>query len=200
MIKPFLSTHNLEIVAALAGLINIYLAARANIWNWFFGIITTSLYLIIFFHVKLYADMSLQLIFLCLQFYGLHQWLYGGKMHGALSVTKASPTILLLAGGLTTILFISIAFILRTYTDSTTILIDAFTTALSLVAQWMMSKKWLENWWFWMLVDVISIKMYIVKSLYLTSVLYAIFFMLCVLGYFTWKNKLIRVNTDINPS
>ncbi len=179
-----------EIIATITGFLNIYLAARANIWNWFFGIITVSLYAIIFFEVKLYADMGLQLVFFCLQFYGIYQWLYGGAQHHARTVQRANKIILLIAFVATLILFGSIAFILQRYTDSTTVYIDAFTTALSLVAQWMMSKKWLEHWWLWMVVDVISISMYLNKSLYFTSGLYAAYFFLCVVGYVTWKKLL----------
>ena len=186
----FLTSHGLEILATISGLLNIYLAARANIWNWLFGIITVSLYLVIFLNVKLYADMSLQLIFFSLQFYGLYEWLYGGVRHTALSITRATTAIFLIAFSATILLYLSISFILQHYTDSTTVSIDAFTTALSLVAQWMMSKKWLEHWLLWMLVDIISIDMYFNKSLYFTSGLYAIFFILCVLGYYTWKNQL----------
>lgn len=184
--------HNLEIPATIAGLINVYLAARTNIWNWLFGIITVTLYMLIFYQVKLYADMSLQFIFLILQFYGWYQWLYGGNNHSELSVQKASFSIYMLAMLLTFVLFSIIAFVLHRYTDSTTVIIDAFTTAMSLVAQWMMSKKWIENWWLWMLVDVISIKMYIFKHLYLTSGLYTVFFIICCMGYVTWRKQLIN--------
>lgn len=184
--------HYLETPATIAGLINVYLAARTNIWNWLFGIITVTLYMLIFYQVKLYADMSLQLIFLTLQFYGWYQWLYGGNNHSELNVRKASLSIYLIATISTLILFGLIAFVLQHYTDSTTVYIDAFTTAMSLVAQWMMSKKWIENWWLWMLVDVISIKMYIFKHLYLTSGLYAVFFIICCMGYVTWRRQLIN--------
>ncbi len=183
--------HYLEAPATIAGLINVYLAARANIWNWLFGIITVTLYMLIFYQVKLYADMSLQFIFLILQFYGCYQWLYGGKNHAELDVQRASYSIYLFALSLTLILFAFIAFILHTYTDSTTVIIDAITTAMSLVAQWMMSKKWVENWWLWILVDVISIKMYLFKLLYLTSGLYAVFFIICCMGYMTWRKQLM---------
>lgn len=194
--KNYLLNHGLEIIAVMAGLLNVYLAARASLWNWFFGIITVSLYAIIFFHSKLYADMSLQFIFLALQFYGWYQWLHGGNHHAALEVRKADNKIYLTALIATLTLYTVIAYVLKNYTDSTTIAIDSFTTALSLVAQWMMSKKWIENWWLWMLVDVISIRMYLIKHLYFTTGLYALFFIICMLGYFTWRRYLPAVNND----
>lgn len=191
MIFQFFSAHILEILATLTGLFNVYLAARANIWNWLFGMISVSLYLVIFLKVKLYADMSLQLIFFILQFYGLYQWLYGGVEHSSLLIRKASRGVLLAAVIITFCLFFGIAFILQHYTDSTTIYTDAFITALSLVAQWMMSKKWIEHWWLWIIVDLISIEMYFNKNLYFTSGLYVVFCMLGLFGYYCWKKDLV---------
>lgn len=188
----FFSQHLLEILATLSGLLNIYLAVRTSLWNWFFGMITVSLYFIIFYQVKLYADMSLQCVFFLMQFYGLYQWLYGGRGHTALSVDRASLSDWINALFANAILFVNIAFILWRYTDSTTIYIDALTTALSLVAQWMMSKKWIENWWLWILVNIISINMYVIKGLYFTSGLYAIFIFLNVLGFRAWKLQLVH--------
>ncbi len=196
--KNFLINHGLEMTAVVAGLLNVYLAARANMWNWFFGIITVSLYVIIFFHAQLYADMSLQFIFLALQFYGWYQWLHGGINHSALDVRKADGKIYIAALLTTLILFISISYVLKNYTDSTTVYIDAFTTALSLVAQWMMSKKWIENWLLWMLVDIISIRMYLIKHLYFTTGLYTVFFLICAMGYYTWRKPLNSFQASIN--
>lgn len=180
----------LETPAVIFGLLNIYLAARANILNWLFGIFSICLYIVIFFQVKLYADMSLNVIFLLLQFYGWYEWLHGGEKRSELRVTHATKQVHGIAILATGILFVVVAYILQHYTDSTTVYFDSFTTALSLVAQWMMTRKWLENWWLWIVVDVISVKMYLIKHLYLTAGLYAVFLFLCVMGYFTWKKSL----------
>lgn len=186
----FLSPHLLEILAVAFGLMNIYLAARANILNWLFGILTVSLYFIIFFQAKLYADMSLQVVFLILQFYGWYQWLFGSETHSKLPIKKTPFVIYLSATTAILFLFGLIAMMLFRYTDSTTVYLDAFITAASLVAQWMMTKKWLEHWFLWMVVDAVSIKMYLLKDLYFTSGLYGIFFLLCVYGYFHWKKQI----------
>lgn len=191
MISQFLTSHTLELIAASAGFINIYLVARNNIWNWLFGIINVSLYAIIFFHTKLYADMGLQLVFLVLQFYGLYQWRYGGKHHAKRSITQAPNTILLSAFFITVFLFLSIVFLLEHYTDSTTVYADAFITSCSLTAQWMMSKKWLEHWALWIVINLISIGLYFYKNLYFTSGLYVIFLYFCVMGYRIWHKELL---------
>jgi nicotinamide mononucleotide transporter len=179
----------LEPIATATLLINVYLAARANIFNFLFGAIGVSLYFLIFYQVKLYADMSLQLVYLSLQFYGCYQWLYGSAKHDALTISKANKNIWCITAIATIVLFFGLVYLLSHYTDSTTVQIDALTTALSLTAQWMMNKKYLENWWLWMVVDAISIKMYLFKGLYLTSGLYAVFFIICCMGYIHWQTQ-----------
>jgi len=183
----YLLKHYLEITAVLTGLLNVFLAGRASLWNYFFGAISVSLYLFIFYQAKLYADMSLQLIFLNFQFYGWYQWRYGSASHHERAITRLPRIYWLGVITSTLLLYAVLAWVLDHYTDSTTVALDAFTTALSLVAQTMMSKKWLEHWWLWMLVDAIAIPMYLLKSLYLTAGLYSLFFLLCLMGYLRWR-------------
>ncbi len=188
----------LEITATVSGFLGAFLAVRANIWNWFFGILTVSLHFFLFFRVKLYADMGLQLIYFGYQFYGLYQWLYGNENKTALTIRNLTPMLLYRVLFINFMLFFLLSFILYYYTDSTTIYIDSFTTAVSLIAQWMMCKKYLENWWSWMLVNIISVDMYINKHLYFTAILFSVLFILCIFGYCTWRKKFleIKINTQ----
>ena len=179
--------HYLEVPATIAGLLNVYLGARGSIWNWFFGVLTVTIYGVVFYQAKLYGDMSLQAVYFIFQIYGWYEWRYCNGGSVKLKIThvdkKLYSVLTLVTAGLTA-LFI---FLLSHYTDSTTPVIDGFTTALSLVAQWMMCKKWIENWWLWMVVDAVSIYMYAYKQLYLTSGLYLVFFAICCLGYVAWN-------------
>lgn len=188
---------NLEIPAVIFGLLNVYLAARGSILNWLFGVLTVSLYVVIFLHAKLYANVGLQCIFLMMQFYGYYSWQRTDAEHHYLKIKKADKTHLFFASIIAILLFAILSFLLQRYTDSTTIYLDAFTAALSLVAQWMLSQKWLENWLLWIIVDVVAINMYLVKHLYLTSLLYGLFFAISLMGYITWQRnyrKSISVN------
>lgn len=182
----------IEALAFISGLINIYLLTRCSLWNWLFGIITVSLYAIIFFNTHLYADMSLQGVFLIFQFYGLYHWYYGNrdkkKPIGIKIMMSYSTGLSLFLAAI--VLFTSISFILKHHTDSTTIYADAMITTLSLIAQWMMSKKYLYHWVLWIVIDLISIGLYISKTLYLTALLYSIFMALCIRGYYQWKETL----------
>ena len=184
----------IEMFAFLSGILSVYLLTRCSLWNWFFGIITVSLYAIIFFNAKLYADMSLQGIFLFFQFYGLYQWCYSHpeKKPIVMQMIDYSTGFFLFLIAL--VLFSMISFILKHHTDSTTVFADAMVTTLSLIAQWMMSKKYLHHWILWIIIDLISIGLYLYKTLYLTALLYLLFMTLCIKGYYQWReayNKLV---------
>jgi nicotinamide mononucleotide transporter len=182
----------LEVFAFISGIVNIYLLTRCSLWNWFFGVITVSLYAIIFFNTKLYADMSLQGIFLFFQFYGLYQWCYGTHEKQLIGIQVINYSTCLSLILTTVILFVGISFFLRHNSDSTTVYADATITALSLIAQWMMSKKYLHHWILWIIIDVFSIGLYINKTLYLTALLYFVFMLLCIKGFFEWKGTLSK--------
>ncbi len=190
----------LEIVAFLSGIIGVYLLTRCSLWNWFFGIITVSLYAIIFFNTKLYADMGLQGVFLFFQFYGLYQWCYGHREKKPITMQIIDYSTCFFLVLIVIILFSVISFILKHNTDSTTVFADALVTALSLIAQWMMSKKYLHHWILWIIIDLISIGLYITKTLYLTALLYSLFMMLCIKGYYQWRvvyNKSVWTNQSL---
>jgi nicotinamide mononucleotide transporter len=178
-----------ELIAASTSLACVYLGVRANIWNFIFGIISVTLYMIIFYQVRLYADMSLQLVYLILQFTGWYEWLYGNKNRTPLKIRSASYKVLIIATISTAMLFYVSYFILKNYTNSNTIYIDAFTTALSVVGQLMMNRKWVEGWLFFFVADVVSIKMYTFKHLYYTAGLFGIFTVLALMGYIHWRKR-----------
>ena len=178
-----------EFTAASTGLACVYLGVRANIWNFLFGVISVTLYMIIFFQVRLYADMSLQIFYLVLQFTGWYGWLYGNNNRTPRKIANASINILLLSSLATIILFYLSYFILKNYTNSNTYFIDAITTALCVVGQIMMNRKWIESWLWFFVADVISVKMYLFKQLYYTTGLFAIFTILALMGYFHWRKQ-----------
>lgn len=182
--------HILEIPAVITAFFNILLAAKNSIWNWLFGLIAVSLYGIIFYQTKLYANMSLQGIYFVFQIYGWYQWQYGGDKHTELSVSKTPLSQYSILSAAFIILFFTYFFTLSDYTNSTTPIIDSLTTAMSLIAQWMMCKRWIENWFLWMIMDLIAIEMYWNKNLHLTALLYGSFFILCCFGYRTWKKAM----------
>ena len=178
----------LEGIAAAFGVVSVYLSTRQNIWSWPTAIINVALYTIVFFQGRLYGQMGLQPIYLALSVYGWYQWLHGGAQHGELRVTRASPRLLATLAVLNLVAWIALAAILR-QTDAALPWLDALLTTTSLVAQWMMTRKILENWVLWIVVDVVYVPMFISQHLYATAMLYAAFLVLAVTGVVEWRRS-----------
>ena len=178
-----------EILGFVTGAASVLLAVRENAWNWPVGIANNVFFLILFWKSKLYADAILQIVYIVISIFGWWNWLHGGRGHAELTISRTRGR-----EGIVLALFMVAAtalltFCLRRYTDSATPLGDGLTTALSLTAQYMLSRKLLENWWVWMSADVIYIGLYFYKSLYLTGVLYLLFIGMCVAGYDGWRKS-----------
>jgi len=177
----------LEATATITGALCVWLLVKQNIWTWPTGIVSCFLFIFVFRQSKLYGDMALQFFFIAMSLYGWWNWLHGGKDDSELKVSHTSG----LHGTVLTILtaaFTAIAAMqLHQRTDSTTPIPDALTTALSVTAQYMQTKKLVESWYVWITADVIYIGLYIYKHLYLTSLLYAIFMAMCVAGLLEWR-------------
>ncbi len=182
--------NRFEIVAAIFGVISVFLSVRQNIWSWPTAIVNVGMYIFVFYRSKLYADTGLQVVYVILNFYGWYQWLYGGKNRTELPVSRTGARLgvyLVVIGALSAAI---IGTFLARNTDAALPYVDALTTSTSLVAQWMMTRKLLENWIVWVSVDVVYIGMYIYKDLYVTSALYAVFLILSVMGYLEWKRSI----------
>jgi nicotinamide mononucleotide transporter len=179
----------LELVAVACGLANIYLTVRQNLWSWFFGAIMVSLYIYIFFQARLYSDAGLQVFFLVMQFYGYYQWTRGPVDHArSLSAVKRLSTRGWSWTGIGTVVgAASLGTAMRRYTDAALPYPDAFTTTVSVIAQFLLTRKYLENWTLWIIADVVYIVVYTIKALYFTAGLYVVFLVLCVKGYRDWK-------------
>jgi nicotinamide mononucleotide transporter len=166
------------------------LAAQESAWNWPVGIANNIFFLLLFWKAKLYADAILQIVYLAISIFGWWNWLFGGDGHTELPVSRTSTKGLLLLAASTVATTILLTTLLRRLTDSTVPFLDGMTTALSLNAQYMLSRKLLENWWVWMTVDILYIGLYCYKSLYLTGVLYLVFFGMCIAGHSAWYKSL----------
>ena len=180
----------LEVIAAAFGVISVYLSTRQNIWSWPTAIVNVALYTVVFYQGRLYGQMGLQPIYLALSVYGWYQWLHGGERHTELRVSRASPRLLGALAALNLVLWLVLAAVLR-QTDAALPWLDALLTTTSLVAQWMMTRKILQNWLIWIAVDVVYVPMFVSQGLYATAVLYAAFLVLAVMGYVEWRRSLV---------
>jgi nicotinamide mononucleotide transporter len=180
----------LEGLAALFGVVSVYLSVRQSIWSWPTAIVNVGLYTVVFYQSRLYADMGLQVIYITLSFYGWYQWLYGGKNRTELPVSRTPRRVALVLMMLGVPAAGTLGSLLHRTTNAALPFLDSATTATSLVAQWMMTRKLLENWLVWVAVDVVYIGMFIYKSLYITAGLYLVFLILSAMGYFRWRRSL----------
>ena len=190
----------LEIIGACIGLLYLALEYKANVWLWPVGIVMSLFYVVIFFHGKFYADAAVYLYYIGANVYGLAAWLRNKDQLDAAAPVRIVHTprrqILPLAL-VSAALWLAIFLVLKNFTDSPVPWGDAFTTSLSVVAMWMLAQKQLEQWLLWVLVNVVSLCLYVWKGLYPTSGLYAVYTVVAVLGYLKWKR--VMMATDALP-
>ena len=180
----------LELFAALVGAVSVYLSVRQNIWSWPTAIVNVVLYALVFYEARLYADMGLQVIYAILSIYGWYEWLYGGEGRTELHVTRTGWRLGLVLAAIAAAGSALLGVFLHHETDAALPFMDSFLSSTSLVAQWMMTRKLLENWLVWIGVDVLYVGMFIFKNLYLTAGLYAVFLVLAVKGWLDWRRSM----------
>lgn len=180
----------MEVFGFVTGAACVGLLVRQNIWNWPLGIANNLTFMVLFYRTGLYADVGLQVFYIAISVYGWWHWLHGGRDHGALAASRVRPATALLLVGTVAVTTALLTFILRRYTNSTVPVLDSLITALSLVAQFMMTRKWVENWPVWILANCISVGLLIYKGLYVASLLYLVYQVLCVMGWKEWRAAL----------
>ena len=187
-----------EILGFLTGVVNVWLLTRQNIWNWPVGVANNAFYVVVFGAAGLYGDAGLQLVYIALGIYGWWTWAHPAD-RAELSVTRTPRSAWIWLTPATIAAAFALALFLRRFTDSTVPGWDGFTTALSLAAIFGQTKKYLESWWIWIVADLIYMPLYIYKHLWLTSGLYFVFFVLCVMGLREWS-KAIRAQNEPVPA
>jgi nicotinamide mononucleotide transporter len=181
-----------EFIATVTGLVAVWLTIKQNKWCFPIGIFSSLVYFFIFFDssVRFYADAVLQLIYVVLLIYGWIRWTEHSKVVQPLQISflknaERLACLLVLATS-TTIIWL----VLKNYTNAAMPFLDAFTTSLSLLAQWMVANKKTENWYLWIMTNILYVYMYVQKELEITSVYYFILLILAVKGLGAWKKYL----------
>lgn len=188
--------QTLEIFGTLVGLIYLWLEYRASIYLWIASIIMPAIYIFVYYDAGLYADFGINIYYLVAAVYGWLVWKYGHKPaeQNELPITKMPKRNWLKALVVFVVAQFLIAWILINFTDSDVPWWDAFTTALSIIGMWMLARKYLEQWWVWIVVDVVCVGLYLYKGLYFTSGLYALYSVIAVFGWLNWK-RLMKVSS-----
>jgi nicotinamide mononucleotide transporter len=181
-----------ELFGFITGVLNVWLVTRENIWSWPLGVLNALFYVYVFAGSGLYSDTGLQVVYFVLSCYGWWHWLRGGADRAPVVVTRTSSRLWLVLIALGVVTWITLFSITSRIPGSALPKLDAALVATSLIAQWMMTRKLLENWLLWILVDVVYVPVFVVKGLRLTAVLYGVFLALAVLGYVQWRRSALR--------
>jgi nicotinamide mononucleotide transporter len=179
-----------DLLGFVTGLACVWLAARGNIWNFPVGILNGAVLGVVFLNQRLFADAALQVVFIVLGVRGLQQWLAGNNARETSPVFRVRVGELgglALAGLILTVLL----WVVLGWLKGSAPIADALITSLSVCAQWLLNRRVLENWVLWVVVDVISIPLYLSRQLPLIAALYVVFLALCVQGYRRWQRQVV---------
>lgn len=193
-----LHTTLFEVLAFVLSVTTVALNIRQNHWAWLFAIVSSAAYGVVFFNSRLYGDAGLQLVFIIVSVWGWYSWLHGAAPGATtvghrrqLAVSTLDGAGWLAAGAGWLLGYLVLAWFLRSYTNTDVPHTDAFLTAGSLVGQVLLSRKKLENWHAWIIVDVLYVGLYVYKGLLLTGVLYALFVAMAVAGLLAWRRTML---------
>jgi len=186
----WVGAHAVEILGVIFSIGFLIFSIHQNILLWPLGITSALLYMVVFYQSKFYADMGLNAYYVIISIYGWLLWRRGSDESGVmLSVSRIGKRHALILLVITALAFAGIGIILDRFTDSPVPYWDAFTTALSITATWMLARKILENWILWIIVDAVSMALYLYRGLYPTLFLFAIYTTMAVIGYMKWKRS-----------
>ncbi len=180
----------IEIIATISGLIYLIYSIKGNIKLWVFGILTSSLYVYVCFISGIYADMSINIYYVVISVYGWVHWHNStreGNNRIAVNRLKLKQSMVLLL--VTVVMFVFIAIVLEKYTNSSISYWDAFTTSASITATWMLARKIIEHWILWVVIDAVSVGLYIYKDLYPTAFLFVVYTIMAIVGFNTWRKQ-----------
>ena len=194
MYEVFLFFKNLELnwswiesIAVFFSILYVILASKESIWCWGAAVISVSLYIYICFSAQLYAETGLQIFYLFMAFYGYYNW-NNNKKNLQISEWNISTHLLILFIG--SILTFLIGFYFATYTNAKMPIVDSFTTVFSVFATYMITKKILGNWLYWIVIDLVSSYMYLCRNLDMTALLFMVYTIIAIMGYLSWTKKL----------
>ena len=185
-----------ELAGFVLSLAMVYCNIKEIHWGWPLAILSSALYGAVFWDSQLYGEASLQVMFILIALWGWHQWHKGTQSANAdmqtappLKISQLNSSELKKTATATLLAWPVMAYFLNRYTDSDVAIWDALVTSLSLLGQYLLAKKKIENWWVWMVVNIITVGLMLLKSLWLTALLYVLFAVLSYIGLKTWRSQ-----------
>ena len=177
----------LEALSAALSALAVWLTVRQRVACWPVGAVSVALYAVVFYRTRLYADAGLQIVYFAFCLYGWWAWQHGGRDRGPLAVSRVPVRAAAALAGAAVAATAGIGWLLASGTDASFPFLDSSLAAASLAAQWMQTRKWLENWAVWVAVDAVYVGLYLAKGMGLTALLYAGFLALAVAGWVEWR-------------
>ena len=177
----------IEILGFVTGAACVWLLVKQNIWNWPIGIVNNIFFAILFWRSRLFADMGLQFVYMALGALGWWRWLHAGPGGARALEVRRTPRRSAIGFALSAAIATPLLTLGLRAVQGSAPFLDAFTTVLSIVAQYMMTRKYVENWLVWIFADIIYVGLYLSRGLRLTALLYAIFLVMCIHGWREWR-------------
>jgi nicotinamide mononucleotide transporter len=185
----WLAKNWIELAGSTMAALCVFFYIKENVWSWPTGLVQTVFYTWIFFDAKLYSDFILQLINIVLIIYGWYYWVHPPVNKVVLPITRMKLREAGVWVAVTIIGTVAVGYLMKTYTDAALPYWDAAIAVMSLIAQYLIARKVLENWLIWIVVDIVAIGVYYAKDLRLTSGLYAVFLVMATLGFLAWRKS-----------
>lgn len=186
-------TSYIEIIAVIFGILSVWYEKKENLLVYPTGIVNVLIYVYLCYAAGLYGDMGINAFYFVMSVYGWYNWTRKDKNQKEIPISKCNKKENLFNLSAFFVFFFVLWYILNNYTPSTVPIIDSFTTALFIIAMWLMARKKIENWIAWIIGDFLVIPMFAYKGLAFTSIQYIIFLALAISGYLEWRKKLIAL-------
>ncbi|MGX5175169.1 nicotinamide riboside transporter PnuC [Aliikangiella sp. IMCC44653] len=194
LIQQVIVTSHWEWLAVVLAVFYIFLAIKESVWCWPAAFLSTAIYAVLFFDVSLYMESILNAYYLLMAVYGWYQWSFVKSNESTKPIVRWSlKSHLLLSVSLCGVVLVS-GFLLEKYTDQDFAYLDSFTTWFAIVATYMMAKKVLEHWIYWVVIDAFSIYLYLNKGFALTALLFAVYTFMAITGWIQWKKHFENSN------
>lgn len=186
-LTELLNSSPWEMVAVAAAIAYLLLAMKESLWCWYCAFVSSAIYTVLFWDVSLLMESALNVFYVAMAVYGWWEWKYGGARHQGVAIHRWSiKTHLVIIAAVLLISLVS-GFLLAENTRAVWPYVDSFTTWASVVTTWMVTRKIIENWLYWIVIDGVSVLLYVDRGLYLTALLFIAYVIIVVIGYFNWR-------------
>ena len=189
LLSTVLSMSPWELAAVIFAITYVLLAVRENVLCWFFAFLSTAIYTVLFWDVSLLMDSALNVYYMAMAVFGWYQWTRGGTNGAAkpLAVRSMSIKQHALVIAIIAVLSIVSGYLLNEHSNAAWPYVDSFTTWASVITTYLVTQKYLQNWLYWIVIDAVSVPLYIDRGLNLTALLFVAYIVIAVFGYFSWR-------------